>query len=348
MVLLWRQPGRSLPMHPRTQPRSRRGVALADVEPSKVVQALKVLHDEGREDLLREGVLEQAWVGFRRPKRLSSEGVTSATIACASPAHTPYKFRNKSVFGRKLNLSPECCIGGALEVSKALPVVQKHVQRGAAKFARRSGTSFQQHVVSRGASWHSAVMGLGRLGARPGGTLEFSGKRALKRGRYQALTTLENSGERREPALEERHLGDASKMVAPTDTSQDSIVIISDDEVLPDPAGDEKKWAESLWNFYGQNPFVTMRKTEEEEDPRGGAQDLTERTRTAKEDTKRRTSPYQLRRSNERTYQMVLLWRQPGRSLPMHPWTQPCSSRGVALAGAYKAAGLESVGGGQV
>ncbi|KAJ1216724.1 hypothetical protein NDU88_004323 [Pleurodeles waltl] len=50
------------------------------------------------------------------------------------------------------------------------------------------------------------------------------------RGRNQALPTLENSGERREPALEEKDLGGAGKMAATTDTSQDSIVIISDDK----------------------------------------------------------------------------------------------------------------------
>ncbi|KAJ1108701.1 hypothetical protein NDU88_006072 [Pleurodeles waltl] len=173
------------------------------MEPNKVVQALKVPQDEGREDLLREGVLEQAWVGLHRPKRLSSEGVVAAIIACASPAHTPKTFRNKSVSGRKVRLSPVRGIGGASEVFQALPVIQKHVQRGGAKFARRSGASFQQHIVSRGrgASGHSVVTGLGRLGARTGGSHVLSRKRASKRGRNQALPPLDNSGERREQAL---------------------------------------------------------------------------------------------------------------------------------------------------
>ncbi|KAJ1153937.1 hypothetical protein NDU88_006695 [Pleurodeles waltl] len=74
---------------------------------TKVVQALKVLQDEGREDLLQDGVLEHAWVDLRRLKRMSSEGVAVAVMACASPTHTPKIFRQQSISGRKVKLSPE-------------------------------------------------------------------------------------------------------------------------------------------------------------------------------------------------------------------------------------------------
>ncbi|KAJ1115437.1 hypothetical protein NDU88_003661 [Pleurodeles waltl] len=77
------------------------------MEPNRVVQALKVLHDEGREDLLREGVLEQAWVGIKRPKRLSAEGVSAAVAACTSPVKQSKKFKSKSVGGRKVARSPQ-------------------------------------------------------------------------------------------------------------------------------------------------------------------------------------------------------------------------------------------------
>ncbi|KAJ1191640.1 hypothetical protein NDU88_000956 [Pleurodeles waltl] len=77
------------------------------MEPNKVVQALKVLQDEGREDLIKEGVLEEAWVGLRRPKRLSSGGVMATVIACSSPQKKLKKCKSKSAEGRKVTRSPE-------------------------------------------------------------------------------------------------------------------------------------------------------------------------------------------------------------------------------------------------
>ncbi|KAJ1150399.1 hypothetical protein NDU88_003192 [Pleurodeles waltl] len=46
----------------------------------KVIQALSILQEEGREDLLQEGVLQQSWVGLKRPKSASSEGMVAAVI----------------------------------------------------------------------------------------------------------------------------------------------------------------------------------------------------------------------------------------------------------------------------
>ncbi|KAJ1088936.1 hypothetical protein NDU88_002090 [Pleurodeles waltl] len=85
---------------------------------------------------------------------------------CESPEHTPTFFRSNSVSGCKVKLLPELGMERASEVSKALPVVQKQVQRGTVKFPRRLGGSFQQRVVSRGrgVSEHGAVTGLDRLG----------------------------------------------------------------------------------------------------------------------------------------------------------------------------------------
>ncbi|KAJ1174471.1 hypothetical protein NDU88_006292 [Pleurodeles waltl] len=52
----------------------------------------------------------------------------------------------------------------------------------------------------------------------------------LRQSRNQALLPSENSGERGDRALEERHLGGEGKMAAPTRKSQGSITIVSDDE----------------------------------------------------------------------------------------------------------------------
>ncbi|KAJ1188387.1 hypothetical protein NDU88_005148 [Pleurodeles waltl] len=97
------------------------------MEPSKVVQALKVLQDEGREDLIKDGVLEQAWIGLRRPKRLSAEGVSAAVAACSSPVKAGRKFRCKSATGRKVARSP-----GEIEAENDVVAVQAQggVKRG--------------------------------------------------------------------------------------------------------------------------------------------------------------------------------------------------------------------------
>ncbi|KAJ1206031.1 hypothetical protein NDU88_001446 [Pleurodeles waltl] len=119
------------------------------MEPSKGVQALKVFKDEGREDLIGEGVLEQAWVGLRRPKRLSADAVTAAIIAFTSPGRAPKKFKRKSVMGRKVARSPERLSEVFGAEAGNLPSVRLHRQ-GSGKFPRRSGTSFQQRVAVGG------------------------------------------------------------------------------------------------------------------------------------------------------------------------------------------------------
>ncbi|KAJ1119747.1 hypothetical protein NDU88_007932 [Pleurodeles waltl] len=68
---------------------------------NRVIEPLKVLQEEGREDLLQQGVLEQDWVGLKRPKRASSEGVAAAVKAYSSPLRSSKKFKQKSVMGRK-------------------------------------------------------------------------------------------------------------------------------------------------------------------------------------------------------------------------------------------------------
>ncbi|KAJ1205227.1 hypothetical protein NDU88_000662 [Pleurodeles waltl] len=126
-------------------------------------------------------------------------------------------FRHKSVSGRKVRISPKRIVGGAPEVSQDLPVIKMQAPWGGVKFVRRSGASFQQRVVSRGrgATGQSAMAGVGRLGVRPGGAHARSDTHALRQSRNQALLPSENSGEREERALEERHLGGGARWWRP-------------------------------------------------------------------------------------------------------------------------------------
>ncbi|KAJ1115725.1 hypothetical protein NDU88_003947 [Pleurodeles waltl] len=121
------------------------------METNKVVEALRILQQEGREDLIREGVLEQAWVGLKRPKRSSAEGVSAVILACTSPAGSPRKcrkFKAKSVAGRKVSVSPERVFQEG-ERREDLPG-GRPVRRGGIKVPRRSGASFRQRVVDIG------------------------------------------------------------------------------------------------------------------------------------------------------------------------------------------------------
>ncbi|KAJ1100641.1 hypothetical protein NDU88_005722 [Pleurodeles waltl] len=220
------------------------------MEVNKVVQALKVLQEAGREDLIKDGVLEQAWVGLRRPKRSSSDRVSAAVLACKFSAASPKKcrkFKSKSVAGRKVLISPDyereesrvSSVGGLPGVSA--------VRRGAARFARRSGSSFQQRVAAagRGAVVTSAVGGVGKPlgrgsrarswagGRRPQAAMSTCGQMgesvARARTRFskgarahkdlvpQAPLTLESGGEHGNAPFEERRLGGAANMAAPSD-----------------------------------------------------------------------------------------------------------------------------------
>ncbi|KAJ1190640.1 hypothetical protein NDU88_007378 [Pleurodeles waltl] len=221
------------------------------MEPNKVVQALKVLRDEGREDLLREGVLEQAWVGLKRPKRLSAEGVSAAVAACTSPVKTFKKFRAKSERGRKVARSPPI---DDVQFSPIQGPVEGFVgkRRGGCRFPRRQGASLSRRVAAggRGAAPVVAVRVAGRMGARA-----VVAHARSARGSRRALSPLETGGERKgtpfeeralggapkiaapsvsdwrnKPDLEERRLGAADKMAAPVVIEEDEVVIISDEE----------------------------------------------------------------------------------------------------------------------
>ncbi|KAJ1155474.1 hypothetical protein NDU88_008204 [Pleurodeles waltl] len=136
------------------------------MELSKVVQALKILRDEGREDLIKEGVLEEAWVGLKRPRRLSAQGVSAAVAACSSLQGKAKKCKTKSVEGRKVTRSPlglRESLGPAASSGEVVPR-----RRGTGHLLRRSGASLARRVSAggRGAGRVGAVLRGERQGAR--------------------------------------------------------------------------------------------------------------------------------------------------------------------------------------
>ncbi|KAJ1143794.1 hypothetical protein NDU88_010098 [Pleurodeles waltl] len=182
------------------------------MEPSKVVQALKILQDEGREDLIKEGVLEEAWVGLRRPKRLSSRGVSAAVIACSSSPQKCKKFKAKSAEGRKASRSPDERLETPAKVQGSPTWFA--CRRGAGRSSRRSGGSLARRVAAggRGAALSSAEAVLGRQGAQREGVREGGAGRI--KSVVQAQLTKERVG-RPAAILEERQLGGMHKMAAP-------------------------------------------------------------------------------------------------------------------------------------
>ncbi|KAJ1125998.1 hypothetical protein NDU88_004411 [Pleurodeles waltl] len=180
------------------------------MEPNKVVMALKVLQVEGREDLIKEGVLEEAWVGLKRPKRRSAGGVSAAVAACSSPK-LGKKFKAKSVQGRKVSSSPELEV-----VDLSVPQGSSVLSRGrqGVSLPRRQGLSLLRRVYAsgRGVPLKPPVVRAGRMGARQKG--------ARARLRSQTRSPLERGVKRGVTDNEERQLAGASKMAPPRDLVQ--------------------------------------------------------------------------------------------------------------------------------
>ncbi|KAJ1198158.1 hypothetical protein NDU88_002002 [Pleurodeles waltl] len=209
------------------------------MEANKVVQALKVLQEAGREDLIKEGVLEQAWVGLKRPKSPSSDRVSAAVLACKSLVSSPKKgkkFKAKSVAGRKVSFSLEReCEELRVTSLGGLPGVSA-VRRIGACFPRRSGASLRQRVAAagRGAFLESAHGGAGQTLERGFRARALSGLRRPQ----AAMRTCGQMGEivahasiakracahkglvREAPLALERQLGGAANMAAPSELGE--------------------------------------------------------------------------------------------------------------------------------
>ncbi|KAJ1216408.1 hypothetical protein NDU88_004010 [Pleurodeles waltl] len=188
------------------------------MEPSKVVMALKVLQDEGREDLIKEGVLEEAWVGLRRPKRRSAEGVSAAVAAC-SPPKSGKKFLRKSVEGRKVRHSPD--LGSDTNTSLLSVSASRSRGRRGGYLPRRRGSSFVRRISSGGRSalTRPAIASAGHMVA------QGKGAQVQVSARLQAQSPVERGAEQDSRKDEERTLAGSRKMAAPRKKFQSMPVI---------------------------------------------------------------------------------------------------------------------------
>ncbi|KAJ1149938.1 hypothetical protein NDU88_002736 [Pleurodeles waltl] len=160
-------------------------------------------------------MLEEAWVGLRRPKRLSAEGVSAAVAACSSPLKACKKFKTKSAAGRKVSRSPEF-----VEVVADLSVVPQSLagvrgRRGVC-LPRRQGSSLLRRVSAggRGAGLMPAVA----VGSRMGAWARGSNARLVNRA--QARSPLERGDKLKSSDAEKRPLGGVSNMAPPSNVSR--------------------------------------------------------------------------------------------------------------------------------
>ncbi|KAJ1156476.1 hypothetical protein NDU88_009195 [Pleurodeles waltl] len=198
---------------------------------SRAIEASKVLQEEGREDLLQHGVLEQVWVGLKRPKRASSEGVAAAFMACTSPFRSSKKFRQKSAMGRKYVESVNDSALSERFVGSDSPQRIGGAKRGGTRFTRRAGASIWQCIASRGrgAAEKSEVAAFGRMGAEACAHAPVSVCREGKK-KKQAPLPSEMVSNRGEGLLAESTLGMGTKLAAPIADRQEPIIDLSDEE----------------------------------------------------------------------------------------------------------------------
>ncbi|KAJ1130045.1 hypothetical protein NDU88_008401 [Pleurodeles waltl] len=158
--------------------------------------------DEGREDLLKEGVLEQAWVGLKRPKRVSAEGDSAAVAACNSPVKSGKKFKAKSAHGRKVSRSPRSDEEPMQEVF-VTSVSCAGRRRGGRRFSWRQGASLARRVAPGGRD--SVVAGAVSVSECMGARAVIAHGR-VARGFKQARLPLEKGGGLVAVPVEERTL----------------------------------------------------------------------------------------------------------------------------------------------
>ncbi|KAJ1209548.1 hypothetical protein NDU88_004922 [Pleurodeles waltl] len=196
-----------------------------------------MLQEEGRDDLLQEGVLDKEGAGIKRPRRASSDGVAAAVIACSPPV-TGKKCQQKSVMGRRYAQAAAVNEEAEVFVNQGLPCLGG-VRRGGSRPARRAGASLRQHVASRGrgAAEKGEVAPSSRVGAEARRFAHAPASRK-KAGRVpeQAPLSSRNKGKRGEGGLDESTWAGSFKMAARIGDRQEPILILSDSEGY-DPVG---------------------------------------------------------------------------------------------------------------
>ncbi|KAJ1192278.1 hypothetical protein NDU88_001589 [Pleurodeles waltl] len=195
----------------------------------KVIQALRMLQEEGREDLLKESAFLVKGDGMKRPRRASSEGVAAAVIACSPPA-SGKKYKQKSLMGRKYAQAAVLDMEAEVGQGQVLPLVS-NVRRGDSTLARRVGASLRQRVASRGrgAAVKGAVASFRHLGAEAGSFAHAPAvSEGVGRAQQQAPLFSRKRGKRGEGDLEESTRAGAFKMAARIGDRPEPIIIDSD------------------------------------------------------------------------------------------------------------------------
>ncbi|KAJ1155721.1 hypothetical protein NDU88_008450 [Pleurodeles waltl] len=172
------------------------------MEPSKVVQALKVLQEEGREDLLKEGVLEQV---TNSPERtVEFVGKSASNVPVAHPVR-----QGGARFARRSGASFRQRVAAARRGMLSEGAVSAVGQVGLRLLGART-------LKSQRAP-RTAASVVGQTGALSAGAHALKGQRASNKGKKQAPSTIESDAEQVELALEERAFGGATNMAAPSE-----------------------------------------------------------------------------------------------------------------------------------
>ncbi|KAJ1144013.1 hypothetical protein NDU88_010315 [Pleurodeles waltl] len=88
-------------------------------------EALRVICEAGRDDLIQPGVLSQAWVGLEHTRRAAASGVLAVILACSPPQQRVNKTANARCLGeqkRKIKKEMALTMPGSLGSEALLDV----------------------------------------------------------------------------------------------------------------------------------------------------------------------------------------------------------------------------------
>ncbi|KAJ1155208.1 hypothetical protein NDU88_007943 [Pleurodeles waltl] len=168
------------------------------MESNRVIQALKVLQEAGREDLIREGVLEQAW----RVDVVVQGEVDLPVVSVVRGSGARFLRRSGASLRQRV-----AAAGRGAVVDMAFQARGRQAGRGTRAHAHVSVFINAHQIAVSASGWRGALDVRARAAKRG---------RAHKRGMQQAPLALESGGECCEPLLEESPLGGAANMAAPS------------------------------------------------------------------------------------------------------------------------------------
>ncbi|KAJ1219221.1 hypothetical protein NDU88_006790 [Pleurodeles waltl] len=199
-------------------------------EATLVVQAIKILQEKKKRIYCRRRVLEQAWMGLRRPKRTSAKGVAVAVMACTPPEPKHKKIQAEKCSRAHVSPEPDLVHEAVEELAIPLPERATWVPWDGLGLAHRSGAAMQEQVSScgRGVRGVSAVTHVHRMGAATVDAQALEVLGITRETNEQAKLPVERNLERicvQHDTSEERTLGGRQKMAAPMKIGHPIIVL---------------------------------------------------------------------------------------------------------------------------